>query len=191
MVQAWADSGVLSVQQWSSTPPATIIQYVRSKTVVLEESNTIKANYRALDDKIYITRAMVEMLGTSDAALAFVLTHMTARGVMERAGLPDLGIAAGLDIQTAADVYALGGLLITGFDPNGVADFYQRLYTAWALGLPVDASLITEFGPMAQIATRQTQVWDRITQGCALAQLAPICQKAHNYWHQHYPSNVP
>jgi hypothetical protein len=174
------------------TPPDTVIGYVRQKGVVLEAGTTLKATYETSDDSVHVSQGLVETMGASDAALAFVIAHMMARGVLLRTGLPSTGLFSGLNMQVASDLSALGMMVATGYDPGGIADFYSRLFTASGEGLSLDPFLLSEFGPLSQIATRQAQIWTNVIQGCAATPgLIQLCQKAHDYWHQSYPSNIP
>jgi hypothetical protein len=175
-----------------ATSPEVVLGYVRQKGIVLEESATLKATYETSDDSVHVSRALVETMGASDAALAFVVGHMVARGVILRTGLNATGPYAGMSMQQASDMYSLASMVATGYDPGGMADFYSRLYTANAQGLTLDSALLSEFGPLSQITSRQTQTWTSVMQGCAMSQgLIQVCKREREYWHPSYPSNIP
>lgn len=86
----------------------------------------------------------------------------------------------------------MAGMFNAGFDPGGLTDFYGRLSMAYRLGLTVESSLQTEFGAPDQFPDRQNGVWTKILSECAATPaMGQICQQAHDYWHQHYPTNIP
>jgi hypothetical protein len=117
---------------------------------------------------------------------------MVARGVLERTGLPDTGIGASFEIQTAADGLSLAAMLTMGYDPGGMSDFFSRLRTALGQDLSLDPGLLSEFGPLDGIGERTDKTWTKIVQACASTpQLTQICQKAHDYWHPSYPAKIP
>ncbi|MCU0247259.1 MAG: hypothetical protein MUC42_11825 [Bryobacter sp.] len=175
-----------------SFPPETVVEYLRQKNIVIEESATLKATYESTDDSVHVSRALVETLGASDAALAFVVGHMVARGVLQRIGLMPTSMFGQLPVEKAADACALGMMFAAGYDPGGMADFFSRLATANGQGLAIDPALTREFGPWNQVAARQTEIWERMAQGCAYTPgLVQVCKKVHDYWHPSYPAFVP
>jgi hypothetical protein len=174
------------------TPPDSVIQNVMQISMVVEEGAALSASYKGSDSSVHLSQGMVETLGSSDAALAFLVGHMVARGVLERTGLPDTGIGASFEIQTAADGLSLAAMLTMGYDPGGMSDFFSRLRTALGQDLSLDPGLLSEFGPLDGIGERTDKTWTKIVQACASTpQLTQICQKAHDYWHPSYPAKIP
>jgi len=137
------------------------------------------------DNNIHLSGALVEMLGTNDAALAFVIAHMSAHGVMHFIGVPDSGPFTN-DPEGLADAVAAGTLLRGGFDPSGAADFFARLVYADKQGPTVDNPLRVEFGLPNGLQTRLQKLWTFIDDGCDMGKpLYDICQAARKYWHPH------
>jgi hypothetical protein len=175
-----------------NAPPETIVEYVRQKEIVIENNGLLAARYQTSDDSVRVSRIMVETMGGSDAALAFLIGHYVARGVLQVTGLPPSGIAATGSAQTASDALSLAGMLAAGYDPGGMADFFGRLLTATGM-VSFDQGTLNEFGgSMDQILNRHNAAWTNLLQACGnTPALGTICQKAHDYWHPHYPSNIP
>jgi hypothetical protein len=179
-------------QQLYNASPETVAQYIAQKGIVVEEDAILTATYKEAGDSIHLSNTMVETMGSSDAGLAFLIGHYLARGILARTGIPTAGIGASSSIQTSADALSLAGLLASGHDPGGMADFLGRLANAQAQGLTMDLDLVNEFGPLEEINGRLSKIWAKVIQGCtATPQFSPICKKAHDYWHQGYPAKIP
>lgn len=193
MVQAGASALVRALgPALYNTAPETVVQYVRQKGIVIENNGVFAARYQTSDDSVRVSRIMVETMGGSDAALAFLIGHYVARGVLQATGLPPSGIAATGSAQTASDALSLAGMLAAGYDPGGMADFFSRLLTATGQ-VSFDQGTLNEFGGSAdQILNRHSAAWTNLLQACGnTPALGTICRKAHDYYHQHYPSNIP
>jgi hypothetical protein len=149
--------------------------------------------------QVHVTTGLIEALGASDAALAFIVAHKSMHAIYDglattRNG-PCIAAPSGAyasDPEGLADAAAEAILLQAGFDPGGAADFYHRLLYASTQGLPVDASLKTEFGIPNDIPARLAKLWNYIGLSCAPSGgLGPICAKARKYWHPQNPANIP
>lgn len=176
---------------WFRTTPDEILQALQRIGVVVDDGATLKASYSSFDNNIHISRAMLETMGTSESALAFVLSHVAARTLMQQLGYTGAGIWSGVPERTAADGFSLLGLFATGFDPGGMADFYGRYYVAGASGVTIDAGLLNLLGPVDQEPPIRT-VWQELIQACAFApELATTCKQVHDYWHPSYPASIP
>ncbi len=175
-----------------NTSPTTVAQYVMQQSLVIEERGSLGASYQTSDNTLHITRALFQTLDGSDPALAFLVGHYVARGVLNRTGIPPSGVAAMADVSLASDTASLAGLFSAGFDPGGLTDFYGRLGMAYRLGLTIESSLQVEFGAQDQFIARQNGIWNKILGECAGATaMKQICQQVHDYWHPDYPTTVP
>ncbi len=175
-----------------NTSPATVAQYVMQESLVIEERGSLGASYQTSDNTLHITRGLFQTLDGSDPALAFLVGHYVARGVLNRTGLPPTGVAAMPDVSLASDTASLAGLFNAGFDPGGLTDFFGRLGMAYRLGLTIESSLQIEFGTQDQLTARQNGIWGKILGECAGATaMKQICQQMHDYWHPDYPVSVP
>jgi hypothetical protein len=192
LVQAGASTLVRALgSALYNAAPETVVQYVRQKGIVIENNGVLAARYQSSDDTVRVSRIMTETMGGSDAALAFLIGHYVARGVLQTTGLPPSGIAATGNASTASDALSLAGMLAAGFDPGGMADFFGRFLTA-SSQVASDQGTLNEFGPLEQIWNRHFATWSSLIQACGnTPALGSICQKAHNYWHQHYPTGIP
>ncbi len=172
-------------------PPAEISRLISLMGLVIDNDTSIKASFSAGDNSVHLSTGLIEMAGASDAALAFVIGHMAARGILLRTGTPTTGLFAG-DPEGLADAAGVGTLLAGGFDPGGAGDFYGRLLTASLQGLTIDSALKTEFSIPAGVSARLQKMWSYIIVGCvASTSLTQTCQKARKYWHPHNPTNIP
>jgi hypothetical protein len=171
--------------------PDLIVGYLSGISFDLDPSTTLKAYYDPAANQVRISTGLLEALGASDAALAFVAGHMVAHGILSRTGVPPSGPFAG-DPELLADSAAEAVLLEAGFDPGGATDFYARLLYADVQGLPIDAALRTEFAIPNGIPNRLQKLWGIIQSGCgASGELNETCQKARKYWHPHNPVAIP
>ena len=165
--------------------------YIAKMGLVIDMDEAIKASYNAGDNNIHLSVPLVEMLGTNDAALAFIIAHMSAHGVMHFIGVPTSGPFTN-DAEGLADAVGEGTVLRGGFVPSGVADFFARLMYADKQGLTIDNAPRVEFGLPNGVPTRFQKLWTFIDDGCDLGKpLNDICQAARKYWHPHNPANVP
>jgi hypothetical protein len=174
-----------------SSSPAEIAAFLNRIGLAVDSDVPVRASYSSTDKKVHLSAGMVEALGTNEAALAFVIAHMQARGVLETFGLPATGTYAG-DPEGLADFSAMATLLEGGFDPGGAADFFGRLLYSMEQGLSVESSLRNEFALPNGYATRLEKLAVNIEATCGLSSgMYPICQKARKYWHPHNPANIP
>jgi hypothetical protein len=156
----------------------------------VDTDTVIKASYSTTDHSMHVSTGLVEALGASDAALAFVISHMAIHGVYANLGAAPSGPFTG-DPEGLADAAAEASVLQAGFDPSGAADFYSHMLYASIQGLPMDNALKTEFGIPNDIPARLTKIWNFTGLGCSSGGLTPICDKARKYWHPHNPAGVP
>ena len=83
-------------------------------------------------------------------------------------------------------------MLAAGYDVGGMADFFGRFLTATTQQVGFDQAVLNEFGPVEQIWTRHFANWTNLLQACGnTPAFGAICRKAHDYWRQHYPTNIP
>jgi hypothetical protein len=171
--------------------PDLIAGYISGISFDVDTSTTLRAYYDATANQVRISTGLLEALGASDAALAFIISHMAAHGVLHHTGVPPSGPFAN-DAELLADSTAEATLLEAGFDPGGVTDFYARLLYADVQGLPIDSALRTEFAIPNGIPNRLQKLWGIIQSGCgATGELNETCQKARKYWHPHNPAGIP
>ena len=170
---------------------------------VVDTDTGIKASCRigSFGPEVHISTGMIETLGASDAALAFVIAHMSMHGVYtalanKQSGAcdsaPPSGNAFPGDPEGLSDAAAEATLLQAGFDPAGAADFYAHLVYANDQGLPVDIPLRSEFGIPDGITARVQAIWAKIGLGCSSGgSFGQICETARKYWHPHNPAGKP
>jgi hypothetical protein len=174
-----------------TTPSSTLAGYVSGMDFVVDNDSSIRAYYNPDDGDIHVTVGLIEMLGASDAALAFTIGHVTAHGVMARTGVPPTGPFAN-DAEALADAVGEGTVLMGGFDPGGAADFFGRLLYAYTQNLNVQTAFRTEFGIPNGFPARLQIMWGYIQSRCPVSStLNPACEKARSYWHPHNPPLVP
>jgi hypothetical protein len=181
-----------AVYVFAAKLPSDVLTYLDTIGLVVDNSATLSASYLAADNKVHISTGLVEALGANDAALAFVIAHMTAHGVVHYAGMPDDPVFAGKP-ELLADSAAADTLIVGGSDPSGAADFFGRLLYADTQGLPIDNALRTEFSlaSAAAVSTRIASFWSVVRTGCAAFPLESACQKTRVYWHPSNPTAVP
>jgi hypothetical protein len=169
----------------------------------VDTDSSIKAyctmvNYGA---KLHITTGMIEALGASDAALAFVIAHMAIHGVLStfaspliRDGPCNAAPRSGpyvSDPEGLADAGAMAALMQAGFDPAGAADFFAHMVYANEQGLPIDNALKLEFGIPNTVIDRIEAIGQKIALGCSGGGLSQVCETARKYWHPHNPVGTP
>jgi hypothetical protein len=171
--------------------PDLIAGYIRSIQLVVTGETALKAAYNPATNKVEISTGLVEALGASDAALAFVMAHMSAHGVLHFTGPVDEGPFLN-DPEGLANAVGAGTLLKGGFDPSGVSEFFGRLMWAYTQGLTLDPALRTEFKIPDDPGFYITKAWQIVSSGCsASGDLYATCQKARKYWHPGNPATIP
>lgn len=176
---------------YSADAPATINGYIAAIGLAVDTNATIAASYQNADNSVHISTGLLEALGENDAALAFVVAHMMAHGVMRFVGTPTSGEFAN-NPELIADSGAAAVLLAGGWDPSGAADFFSRLTYANLQGLPVAPALRNEFAIPNGVAARLQAMWNVIKNGCGDAEpLYNTCQTARRFWHPSNPTNIP
>ncbi len=182
------------------TSPAAVSGYIRNMNIYVDTDAAIKAtctmvNYAA---QVRISTGMIEALGASDAALAFIIAHKSMHAIYDIMATTRNGscIAAppgpyASDPEGLADAGAEATLLQAGFDPSGAAEFYSRLLYAHVQGLNVDPALLTEFGIPNSVPARLEALWFKIGLGCSSGGLNQICEKTRKYWHPSNPVGKP
>jgi hypothetical protein len=183
------------VYDYIDDPPATIAPLLGNIGLVVDNGAPLAASYQASDNSVHVSTGLVQALGANDAALAFVIGHMLAHGVMNAPaiGVPNQGMFKN-DPELLADSAGAATLIAAGFDPNAMVDFYGRLVWANMQGLPIDNALRQEFSlnNMTGIGPRIEGVLTAIAFGCsASAPLNAACENARQYWHPQNPPNVP
>ena len=171
--------------------PDLIASYIRSMELTVTPETTLKAAFNSTTNKVEISTGLVEALGASDAALAFIISHVAAHGVLSFTGVPLSGPFAN-DPEGLANVMGATTLLKGGFDPSGVSEFFGRLMWAYTQGLSLESNLQTEFKIPSDPGFYITKAWQVISSACSVTgDLRATCQKAHNYWHPGNPSTIP
>ena len=180
--------------------PNAVDLILRGMNFVVDTDTGIKASCRigSFGPEVHVSTGMIETLGASDAALAFVIAHMSMHGVYSSLAGKQTGACDSppsgpyaSDPEGLSDAAAEATLLQAGFDPAGAADFYAHLVYANEQGLPVDNALKTEFGIPNGITARIEALWQNIGLGCSSAGLGQICESARKYWHPHNPTGIP
>jgi hypothetical protein len=164
---------------------------------VVNNQYVLSASYQASDKTLHVSWPLVDTLGESRSALAFLLVHYATRGVMVQTGSFPVGDFAG-DPAGAADLVGLAALALAGMDPGGMSDFYGRLQ--WAMigsqqgwNLQLDAALQAEFS-FPNFTPRVTKVWREVADACVDPTNTPAdieaCQVLHTLWYSHMPPGV-
>jgi hypothetical protein len=168
-----------------------ILGYLAPMGIWIDSGTTIAAGYQDADKKIHISQPMLEMLGGSDGALAFLIACEAARGVTLITGHPATDMFLGVTNPDAAlDSMALLMLLKAGLDPNGAANFYGRLSYAYLQQIPIDASVLAEFSVPNDTGSRMQTLATYVQATCnAYPRLG--CPVVHNLWHPHHPAQIP
>jgi hypothetical protein len=176
---------------YSTEVPATINTYLAAIGLAVDTNATIAASYQSADNSIHLSTGLLEALGENDAALAFVIAHMLAHGVMRFVGIPTSGEFAN-NPELIADSGAGAVLLAGGWDPSGAADFFSRLTYANLQGLPMAATLRNEFSVPSGVAALLQAMWNAIKDGCGNGEaLYNACQTARRFWHPSNPTDIP
>jgi hypothetical protein len=171
--------------------PAQLASIIMGLGLTLDSDLSLKASFNAGDNTIHASVGLAEALGSSEAALGFLLVHMGVHGVFAHTGVPTTGPFAN-DAEGAADALATLSLLRAGYDPYGAAEFYSHLLYATAQNLSVDATLQNEFGVPNSIPAHLQKLGTNVHNVCAMsAGLTQICEKAREYWHPDNPAGVP
>jgi hypothetical protein len=172
--------------------PVAIANYIMTASMVVDSDTSIRAYFRGADRTVHITQGLLEMLGSNDAALGFILVHVGIHGVFTFTGEPTRGPFAN-DAEGAADAGAALTLLKAGFDPGGAADFFARLlYANIQNQSNVNSTFRNEFNIPNGIPARLQKLWTNVRNACgASAGLTEVCAKARRYWHPHNPANIP
>jgi hypothetical protein len=181
--------------------PNAVDLILRGLIFVVDTDAGIKASCRMVSytPEVHISTGMIEALGASDAALAFVIAHMSMHGVYTALAQKQSGACsyapsgpyAG-DPEGLSDAAAVATLLQAGFDPAGAADFYSHMIYANEQGLPVDTALKLEFGIPNSASARIQAIAQTIGAGCSGGgAFGQICETARKYWHPHNPAGIP
>ncbi|MFB3776349.1 MAG: hypothetical protein ACE141_02030 [Bryobacteraceae bacterium] len=162
--------------------------FLAGQSLVIDPDTTIKATFDTTDNSIHLSASLIEAMGDSDSALAFLIGHRAFRAMCSRY-FP--GEWCGTD---DADIWSELYLISTGYDPAGAADFWGRLVYANMQGVPIDSALRVEFSLPNGMAARLQPIWDEISHHCRT--MDPLwaynaCATARKYWHPHYPANTP
>jgi len=166
--------------------PATIANKIRSMGLVVDgSSSSITANFRQSDNSVHVSAALVELVGASDAALAFVIAHTAAHGVFLTVGGPPPGL--GMSQEQYADVMGVLSLMKGGFDGGGAGDFFTRLWFASLVSGNVDPAFATEFGLPIGMGDRIDALAHNVDDACDASISSPAlhatCQKTRVFWY--------
>ena len=174
-----------------SHSPVEVAEFISRIGLAIDSDLPLRASYSSADKNVHLSVGLIEALGTNDAALAFLIAHLSARGVLQRFGMPPSGAYAN-DPDGLADFAAMVTLLKGGFDPGGAADLFGRLLGATEQGLSVDGTLRNQFGVPNGLPSRLQKLADNLKTACvATGAMSQVCQTARRYWHPHNPSNIP
>jgi hypothetical protein len=162
--------------------------FLAGQSLVIDQDTTIRATFNPTDNTIHLSAAVVEAMGDSDSALAFLVGHRAFLAMCSRY-YP--GEWCGTD---DADIWSTFYLISTGFDPAGAADFWGRLVYAYLQGVPIDNSLRVEYSLPNGMVARLQPIWEEMSHHCRT--MDPLwaynaCATARKYWHPHYPANTP
>ncbi len=171
--------------------PTEIAEFIGKIGLVIDPDLPLRVSYNSTDRSVHVSVGLIEALGTNDAALAFAIAHMAARGVLQWSGMPPGGAYAN-DPPGLADFVAMATLLKGGFDPGGAADFFGRLAYAAGQGLIVDGPMRNEFAIQEGLPLRLEKMADGLKAACGIDPgMYQVCEMARKYWHPHNPANVP
>ncbi len=166
-----------------------ILDLIGQFQVVVDSDNYLKATYQKSDRTIHISQVMLELLGDSESALAFLLARQAGKGVLIETGLPPTGSTA-TDPEGVLD--CLGILVSTkaGYDPNGAMDFFGRMVSAYMQSVPYDTALVAEFS-LDDPTPRVKRSVGYAMEACKQSDdAAKECEGFHKAWHPHYPASV-
>lgn len=167
-----------------------VLDLIASFKVVVDPEATLKATYLHSDKSIHISQLMLELLGDSDSAIAFLVARMAGKGVLIETGLPPTG-STSTDPEGVLDSMGMLVAMKAGYDPNGAMDFYGRMVAAYGMSIPYDATLVTEYSldnPTPRVKRMANYVWGACNQDTdAVAE----CKAVRSAWHPHYPSTIP
>jgi hypothetical protein len=170
------------------------LQYFAQVGLAIETTPTIKANYSTSDKKIHISQMTLDMLGSNESALAFLLMRTAVVGFTSTYGLTiDMGVS-GDNAEIVADIYAAATLMKAGYDYGAGPDCIARFWSAYLAGLSVDTDIRNAFGIPNSVASIMQALSSFAPNGCAALSSVGIsaeCMAAHNLWHAHFPSTVP
>jgi hypothetical protein len=118
---------------------------------------------------------------------------MAVRGLVVITGQQATDLFFGITDQDAAiDTFATFMISKAGFDPGGAGDFYGRLMVAGFQQITVDSSTAAEFSLPGGVTNRLQTSSGYLTVICgAYTTIAKDCRAVHEYWHPHYPAQVP
>jgi hypothetical protein len=182
----------LAAETAGSSKASQVVEVFGQMGVAVDGNLTVAASFGSADKKVHVSQAMLEALGSSDAALGFLIMRTAFRGFQSLTGAPpDLGLDTS-DLETAAESWAALSLVKAGFDPGGAADCMARVSYASASGVPVAPEMMTAFGNSDAANARLRAVSAYVQQACNLSlTMTQTCQMARQLWHPHYPSQVP
>jgi hypothetical protein len=173
-----------------SVSPEQITAAVAQLSLVVDAGATMNIYFQQADKTIHITQAMVEAMGASDSALAFLLMRTMYLAVHSITG-GNFDIGTG-NIETSAQFVSVFMLFKVGYDPGGAMDCLGRLWYARSMGVPMDPSLVITMGVPTTISQSMQFLATYMPEMCSQsAAFAKDCQGAHNLWHPHFPSQVP
>jgi hypothetical protein len=200
-IAMWGGASRFTQHVWGNVTAAQLATLLMGMPVVIDpvvnNQYVLSARYQTSDNTLHVSWPLVDALGESRGALAFLLVHYAARGVMVRTGSYPTGDFAG-DPAGAADLVGLAALLVADMDPGGMADFYGRLQ--WAVigsqqgwNYQVDPALLTEFS-FPNYTVRATKVWSEAADACVdptnTSADLEACELLHTLWYPHMPPGV-
>jgi hypothetical protein len=200
-IVVWGASSQFTQDVWGNVNASQLATLLMGIQVVIDpvvnSQYVLSASYKSADNSVHVSWPLVDLLGESRSAMAFVLMHYATRGVMVQTSSPPVGNFAG-DPAGAADMVAVAGLTIAGMDPGGMSEFYGRLQ--WAIiggqnggGFSVDPALQSEFA-FPNYTPRVTKVWNNFFGSCTDQSLTASdlegCQLVHSLWFSHLPPGM-
>jgi hypothetical protein len=149
----------------------------------IDSDSTISASYSASDKQIHLSKGMIELLGDSRSAIAFLFAHMATLAVQAQVGVDPQLVSLMGGVPLMADTVGMVALMKSGLDPFGAFDFYGRLQYAVASGAAVSSGVQSEFALNA-VSQRLSQLWLMVGTGCTLAPAVQLdCEAMHRMWH--------
>ena len=163
-------------------------QAVATMDYTLDASPSISASFNATDGKVHVSTGMIEVLGESHSAIAFLIGHMATRGVQQKVGIPDNLVQIMGGGALLADTVGLVAAGKSGFDPLGAMEFFRRLEWATSAGMAINSDTRTEFG-VSDVQGRMTALHQDFSTGCSLlASLATDCRAIQKAWYPDVPA---
>jgi len=163
---------------------AAMANVVANTDYSIDPGSTLSISYNSVDRKIHVSKAMVEAMGDSRAAMGFLAAHYATLAVQQQVGINQQLVTLLGGLPLTADTVGMIAIMKAGLDPFGATDFYGRMGYAMASGVAVDPAVVTEFG-LSNINARVNALWNNMGLACGglLPAVTQDCQAMHAMWH--------